>query len=128
MPENLREKTPEGERQVPLNNFRFYLPGGAYREFPADAQICSAVDTLLQTEFSELDIQQISERLGKLQRQSFNLASGYLSVIKCSPEEVTALDQQLTKVNSTFMKECDKLRPLFERLVEMGFDIADLTR
>jgi hypothetical protein len=129
MSEHPKEESLEKEKNVDLNNFRFYLPGGAYRQYverdTVKAQICNAVDTLLNTEFSDLDIPQISATLSRLQSEGLDFISRYRSAK--GPEEIAALDKEANEGEALFNTEYDKLRPLFVRLLELGFNERDLT-
>ncbi|MDD2807505.1 MAG: hypothetical protein PHW95_03245 [Patescibacteria group bacterium] len=98
------------------NNFYTYLPGGWLRDLgganPEQQRLMAAIDQLLQDEFSDINGAEIAKTMAEANQsiaQAFN--------DKGSPDQARA----------QFKAAEEKLRPLFNRLLELGFD-ADLMR
>lgn len=130
---NSPEKEGSEKGKVFMNNFFLYLPGGSRRglneqasadpkneEVKKTKQFIEAMDRLLKEEFSNIDPKEI---LANMARSNWLVATAY------SPDETTGQD----KTEEEQEKLCEearilsedvngKLVPLFNRLVEMGFD------
>lgn len=100
-----------------MNNFYAWLPGGYKREYYEDdenhARVIDAMDKLLAEEFTDLEVEKILHVMLKT----------YTTVMVTvregrNEEEHLSLDEKLAIAH----REEEKLRPLFNRLVELGFD------
>lgn len=121
------KKPPQETEPLHLNNFYCYLPGGAYRRFydssPEMARIMDAVDKLLQEEFSDLNIQKIVDQHHEAQdvvKEMFDFS------VQRTEEENDALEKKLNVLKLAGQEGDDKLRPLFKRLIVMGFNAKNL--
>lgn len=103
------------EKQPPealpsMNNFYAYLPGGWLRPYSDDSsekrKLMDAIDQLLKDEFPQINGSEIAGKITETNR----LVIGALNR-KESPAEL------VRQMNET----SEKLRPLFNRLIEMGF-------
>ena len=125
MPESSESR--ENEQKLPkMNNFLCYLPGGIYREImkedPKGKEIMDAIDMLLQEpEFSSIDSEKIlttNRECGEALSPCFDLSL---------PEEVregwNEKFQELCRERDEYM---ETLRPLFNRLIDMGYTKAKL--
>jgi hypothetical protein len=112
----------EAEQEVEsLNNFYLYLPGGYYRERrgknPQKDAIMDAVDGLLASEFSSINIEAILNS----KKEMGDLAEAVFKAHKGGEElDLEALEKQEKEIKARSGEE--RLIPLFKRLVEMGFD------
>ena len=119
---------PELKKPADMNNFYLYLPGGSYRECTGAkgakerTRVMDAIDQLLAGEFSHLDAAKIYQTIIDASRAVADaLNSGRFKNTK-------GLDQ-LTKPHIEASDRArEELRPLFEKLIEMGFDPKLLTR
>jgi len=122
-------KPPQEKEPFFLNNFYCFLPGGPYRSFydssPEKAKIIDAIDELLKSEFSNLDTQSIID--GQYEAGEILAELSDFDRPK-SDEQRKVLMDRLKELEATAKESDDKLRPLFDRLVEMGFNAVELTR
>lgn len=113
----------EKEPLFNMNNFYFYLPGGYYRgfrlktaTFQTRVRIMEAIDTLLIGEFSSLDAQKIYDTIHTCEKAMADALNSRRY------ETSQQLEQALGPKIQAGREAREKLRPLFHRLVEMGFD------
>lgn len=117
---------PQQEKEpISLNNFYFNLPNGLYRgleESDEEKKMVGAIDELLAGEFSSLDTARIYGTIMDAHRAiSDALSSGQAK----TTEEVTKAIAPYVAISKEANEE---LRPLFNRLVELGFNPKILTR
>lgn len=116
------------EKPLNLNNFWMYLPGGIYREYNSgnkeskQGKIISAMDSLLENEFSTLNAAEIYQNRLK--------ANELVKGIQHSTEEITIEQENIimNQVKQICVETDAIITPLFQRLVEMGFDETLLAR
>lgn len=119
-PEN--KSRPEKEQPVNMNNFHLYLPDGYNRQrgraenTPEQIEIMDAIDRLLATEFSHLDAARIYKTMLEPNRA---ITDGVNSGRYKSSAE---LQKAVKPKEEAARLAREELRPLFNRLVEMGFD------
>lgn len=117
---NESPRTAEKEGPEFLNNFVHYLPGGRYRSYYGKDQekdkIISAIDELLKNEFPDLDpkvIHEDVEKCSKLLEQAINFDNALTTTERESNvDEIKELGEKLDNT----------LRPLLNRMMELGFD------
>ena len=116
----------EKEKEVPVNmsNFYFYLPDTSYRKFAEDKgtdskKVIEVVDSLLANEFSHLDTKRIYEAIKGANQAAIDFLN---SMRDKSPEELAELKEALEPKIEAAKKADEELRPLFNKLVKMGFD------
>jgi hypothetical protein len=115
----------EKENTANMNNFYLNLPGGGYRALEAHSnperkKIMDAIDQLLKTEFLHLDIQAIClaiDETGHTMADALNR--------KLPPDEYRKIIQHAIETSA---EAREKIRPLFNRMVELGFDPELLAR
>jgi predicted AAA+ superfamily ATPase len=124
MSELTEHQVVENEPQIKppsMNNFYSYLPGGRFRELnndqnPEKQRLMQTIDELLKDEFPEINGLEIHNHIFKISGLILKTFSNNVP-----PEERKKLFSELREVS-------EKLRPLFNRLLEMGFDINEITR
>lgn len=128
MKESYEGKLPESEHYF-MNNFFCYLPGGSYRRYYGDneekTKIMDAFDKLTTVEFSDLDLNQIVEEVNKskeLTSQVYGLPFDAEPLPEA--EERRIMDEARVLSKSVD----DKLRPIFNRLIELGFKSSELAK
>ena len=99
-----------------MNNFYYNLPGGDYRtEYSDDPEkkvLFEAIDCLLEAEFPDLDVEE--------PMQAINIANKTIGAyFKDRSEEALAAAKQAEKTKS---EAKDKIRPVYQRLLELGYD------
>ena len=112
------------EKPICMNNFYMLMPGGYYRQLVEDCddeeiRLIAAIDDLLASEFAGLDVVAVMNNIVRVHRMIISAA------------ETGTLNDQLKVVEETIdyiTGEKEKLRPLFNRLVERGFDPVFLAR
>jgi hypothetical protein len=113
--------TPEGEPLANMNNFHLYLPEGSHRQYQnargakMRTQVMEAMDQLLATEFSHLDTAKISQTIkdtGQAVADIVNSGRFQSKELELATEPHFVASDQAR----------EQLRPLFNKLVEMGFD------
>lgn len=119
-------KTPvvENEPQIKpplMENFYSYLPGGRFRaldtdKYPEKQKLMQTIDELLRDEFPEINGSEIANRIFEI--------SGL--IIKSLNNKGPREERQL--LSAEIREVSERLRPLFNRLLEMGFDIEELIR
>ena len=117
-----KERGAEGNNQRKMNNFFLYMPGGYYRQYSSledKVRIMKAIDELLAGEFASLDVCAIMQTMKTIYALITEvMADGdYL-------KQKESLGEKIDMVN----RELEKLRPLFDQLVLMGFDPVLLAR
>lgn len=106
-------------RPVNMNNFYSNLPDGSYRKRAGSeerARVIEAIDKLLASEFSYLDVKRIRATIIEAESafaEAFNHRPPY------SQEEFKRATQI---AGDASRKAREELRPLFDKLIEMGFD------
>ena len=129
MKESAENKIPEKkEKPINMNNFPLYLlHGGLYRKFYGDekakekTRLMDAIDELLVSEFSDLNVEEIMSTIQENRKIFFDAMNNP----KLSEEERHKVMDPASKLEQ---EAREKLRPLFNRLIEMGFDPKILTR
>ncbi len=105
------EKQPQ-ETPPSMNNFYAYLPGGWLREYydesPEKHKLMDAIDQLLKDEFPQINGREIASIMIEINR----------SIIQALNK-----NESSTELKKQFKEAEEKLRPLFNRLLEMGFNI-----
>ena len=107
-----REKEPSPPT---TNNFYANLPGGGYRGREDKAKLHEAIDQLLQSEFADFDVGQCLEGINR----GDELFSQYHKDGYSDKELLKQIKQQTQETEG-------RLRPLFERLHDMGFSYGEL--
>lgn len=115
----------EKEKAANMNNFYLNLPGGGYRALEAPSgsergKIMDTIDELLKTEFLHFDIQATClaiDETGHAMADALNQ--------KLPPEEYSKVVQHAIEASA---EAREKLRPLFNRMIELGFDPLSLSR
>lgn len=121
-------KPPKEGKPLEMNNFYFNLPGGYYREFKGEegaeekTKIMEAIDQLLATDFSHLDATRIYRSLVEANRAKTEAVNSRR--YQTHEELVAAIRPQLEAARQAQ----EELRPLFNKLVEMGFDSRQLAQ
>ena len=121
------DKTKEKKPRKFLNNFFLNLPGGIYRDnygkHPESTRLMDAIDKLLKEEFPNINIQEIFEN----RKKANSLAMGAIEGIKRDmPKEE---QEKLLADAKIYGEKVDTaLQPLFQRLVDMGFEEGFLMR
>jgi hypothetical protein len=115
------------EKPIDMNNFYFNLPGGYYRQYYGKnnkkTQLMDAIDRLLMMEFPHLDVALIYQTI----QQTEQLISEVLNNHRHDPSRQDIHEFICSSIDrSKTMRE--QLRPLFNRLIAMGFDSYFLTR
>lgn len=133
-PKNLEKKSkPSQEGEVPfnMNNFHLNLPDGGNRQFKGSPEVPSAmertrvmdaIDELLAGEFANLDVSRISKTIfdaGKAVQAAVN-SGNYRT--REALEGVVGSQLEAAK------QAREELRPLFNKLVELGFSPELLAR
>lgn len=122
MPESFEQKSPEESGVVSsLNNFHLYLPSNAqrsiYRASPEKVRLMEAIDRLLQTEFSKIDLSEILE----IDAKKDQLIKAGIEIHITGGSEAE-MDRTIQEDEALSKKKYDILLPLFNRLLELGFD------
>ena len=115
-----KEEYRAGESNLPsMNNFWDYLPGGGSRYtadvIPRRARMIAKMDRLLKEEFPQIDGEAIVRRSLEITKEIGDLMHSGKPEVEFVPpllklgEEARILEEQF--------------RPLFNRLIELGFDI-----
>lgn len=121
MSESFEKELPEESEAPSLNNFHMYLPSNVQRSIysknPEKAHLMETIDRLLQTEFSEIHLPEIME----IDAKKDQLIKAGMKIYSTggSEAELARLDQEDKALGK---KKYDILLPLFNRLLELGFD------
>lgn len=135
MESEAREGKPiqEKEKTINMGIFYLFLPGGRYREFKGmdDAeeftQIMEAIDQLLATEFKHLDTERIFKAISEgLHAMAMTFRPNKRYLINLSDQEIKEKRQLIKPQLEAAEKAEEELRPLFDKLVAMGFDLEIL--
>lgn len=125
------------EEPVRMNNFFFNLlppdHDASFRNERHGAKdkkrkkLFEAIDLLLENEFSHLDIKRILEDICK-EEQSINdlikISRQYSSLEEMRKDEAhKEIFEKLDRDRKRFVEGNEELRPLFNKLLEMGFDL-----
>lgn len=124
------KQTPERELHAeegppPMNNFLCYLPGGAYSGevydiLPKQEKVVAAINKLLKGEFTSIDLAIISKKQNEI-RALNNKALGGEGFEDLSDEDFEEIYRRVGQLSTEIDEE---IRPLFDRLIEMGFDYS----
>ncbi len=139
-----RENIDLNPATMEMNNFFMLMPGGEYRRLLSKRlprendeeynryterrkKQVEAIDKLLREEFPNLEADKICPRMlqngrrwGKLWNESMEK--------DVLPERLREINEEMNKIRQQDLLEKEKLRPLFIRLVEIGFAPIDLIR
>jgi len=118
--------SPENEKPIDMNNFRFNLPGGIYRTMSHDPErkkVMDTIDQLLETEFSHLDVNEIYSTVRENSQTAIAAFNQALS-----QKSFEGLDEITRPAVAAAAAANEELRPLFDRLVKLGFDPELLVR
>ena len=112
-----------------MNNFFCYLPGGSYRGYYGNdeekTKIMDAFDKLVAEEFTDLELNQIVADKTKARELSSQVYSRpFDAELLPEVEEQRIMDEARALSKSVD----DRIRPIFNRLIELGFKAYKLAQ
>ena len=113
-----------------MNNFYCYLPGGPYRRYyggddEEKTKIMDAFDKLVAEEFTDIELNQIVADKTKARELSSQVyGRPFDADLLPEVEEQRIMDEARALSKSVY----DRIRPIFNRLIELGFKAYKLAQ